>query len=182
MHTHTHTPSPPPLVYLEARQPGLSYTTQSSLCLSEQHNPQKILEPLITHGVHHNFSSLPPHLRKQKRKFHTLVSPAPLFLFVASLGLKSRDRQHRSPPGPDSFADFEIQSMRLKDHNLISPCPPSRPINGPLASALQHPVLCRRLPPTPPHPRLVTQTRKAGMGGGCQCRSGRAKFKFWFCH
>lgn len=79
------------------------------------------------------------------------MSPAHLFLFDASLGLKSGDRQHTSPLGTDSFADFEIQSMHLKDHNLILPCPPSQPINGPLASALQHPVLCRMPPSTHPH-------------------------------
>ena len=66
-----HTPPPhhaslPLLVCLKAHQPGPSNTP---LCLFEQHNPQEILEPLITHGAHRNFSSLPPHLRRQKRNF-----------------------------------------------------------------------------------------------------------------
>lgn len=34
------------------------------------------------------------------------------------------------PLGPDFFADFEIQSMHLKDHSLILPSLPSQPING----------------------------------------------------
>lgn len=103
------------------------------------------------------------------------MSLAPLLLFVASLGLKSRDSQHTSPPGPDAFADFEIQSMHLKDHNLTSPCPPSQPINGPLASALQHPVLCRMPPSIRPHPRLETQRRKEkrlGWGEGASEGAG----------
>lgn len=66
--THAHTPhtSLPLLVCLKARQPGPSNTP---LCLFEQHNLQEILEPLITHRAHRNFSSLPPHLRRQKGNF-----------------------------------------------------------------------------------------------------------------
>lgn len=91
-------------------------------------------------------SPSPP--QETKRKFHTLVSLAPLFLFDASPGLKSRDRQHTAPLGPDSFADFQIPGTNLKDHNLILSCLPSQPINGTLASVLQHPEFCRTPPST----------------------------------
>lgn len=41
-HTYTH-------LLTSLSQPGPSYTTQSPLCFFEQHTPQEILEPLITH-------------------------------------------------------------------------------------------------------------------------------------
>jgi hypothetical protein len=69
-HTHTHThPSKTPSIHREHITLGPECTIQSSLSLLERHNPQEILEPLITHGILRNFSSLPPHPRRQKGNF-----------------------------------------------------------------------------------------------------------------
>lgn len=46
-------------------------------------------------------------------------------------------------------------------HNRIVLRPPSPPINGLLASALQHPALCRKPPPTP----SPTETANPGEKG-----------------